>query len=311
MPEYPRFPASASPPSFGAWWSCVACVFLFSLSGVGAESEAAASVAAASGLTVYEGVVLVPTPWGDGDSFKVRLADGAEHVIRIYGADCLETDSGDASLARRLREQRAHFGIDDIGTAVTLGLEGKQFTEDFLARPFSLHTAWATAPGRSGLPRFYAFVHNAEGLDLASELVRRGLARAHGVYRAAPCGLSADGYRALLADMELAAAMDRAGAWAHSRPEVLLELRKQERALRVQELTEREEALAARRAFLRVDPNSAPPHQLEELPGIGPAMAQRILEHRPFERAEDLLSVPGIGPATLERLRPHLVFDAP
>lgn len=297
--------------SFGVLWGGMACLVLFSVSEARSESGGPDCAVADSGLTAYEGVVLVPTPWSDGDSFKVRLADGAEHVIRIYGADCLETDSGDASLARRLREQRAHFGIDDIGTAVTLGLEGKQFTEDFLARPFVVHTALATAPGRSGLPRFYAFVHNAEGLDLATELVRRGLARAHGVYRATPCGLSADGYRALLADMELAAAMDRSGAWAHSRPEVLLELRKQERTLRAQEQTEREQARAARRAFLRVDPNSAPPHQLEELPGIGPAMAQRILEHRPFERAEDLLHVPGIGPATLERLRPHLVFEAP
>lgn len=289
----------------------MACLALFWAAGVVAESSDSVDAAARSGLTVYEGVVLVPTPWGDGDSFKVRLADGAEHVIRIYGADCLETDSGDASLARRLREQRAHFGIDDIGIAVTLGLEGKKFVEDFLARPFAVHTAWATAPGRSGLPRFYAFVHDAEGQDLATELVRRGLARAHGVYRATPCGLSADEYRALLADMELAAAMDRAGAWEHSRPEVLLKLRKQERALRVQEQSERAQALAARRAFLRVNPNSAPPHQLEELPGIGPAMALRILEHRPFQHAEDLLNVPGIGPATLERLRPHLVFESP
>ena len=56
----------------------------------------------------------------------------------------------------------------------------------------------------------------------------------------------------------------------------------------------------------RVPVNSAPVELLETLPGIGPAMAVRIVAHRPFSRIDDLLSVPGIGPRTLERLRPHV-----
>jgi len=42
------------------------------------------------------------------------------------------------------------------------------------------------------------------------------------------------------------------------------------------------------------------------LPGIGPVLARRIVEGRPYARVEDLLKVKGIGPATLERLRPYL-----
>jgi competence protein ComEA len=58
----------------------------------------------------------------------------------------------------------------------------------------------------------------------------------------------------------------------------------------------------------RVDVNTAGAAELERLPGIGPALAQRIVEWRaangPFRAVEDLQRVPGIGAAKLERLRP-------
>ncbi len=57
-----------------------------------------------------------------------------------------------------------------------------------------------------------------------------------------------------------------------------------------------------------VDLNTAGAAELEELPGIGPALATAILEWRDtnggFASVEDLDLVSGIGPATLERLRP-------
>ncbi|MGD2121167.1 MAG: helix-hairpin-helix domain-containing protein [Gemmatimonadota bacterium] len=57
----------------------------------------------------------------------------------------------------------------------------------------------------------------------------------------------------------------------------------------------------------RVDLNRADVRELETLPGIGPALAQRIVEDRRstglFSKPEDLLRVRGIGPATLERIR--------
>lgn len=59
-----------------------------------------------------------------------------------------------------------------------------------------------------------------------------------------------------------------------------------------------------------VDLNSADTQQLESLPGIGPALAARIIESRrasgPFGSIDELVRVRGIGAKTLEALRPHL-----
>lgn len=69
---------------------------------------------------------------------------------------------------------------------------------------------------------------------------------------------------------------------------------------------------ASRGSVAGVDPNTATAAQLATLPGIGPALAARIIQHRevagPFRRAADLEAVAGIGPAKRERLEPMLLL---
>ena len=54
--------------------------------------------------------------------------------------------------------------------------------------------------------------------------------------------------------------------------------------------------------------NTASNAELQTLPGIGPVLAEAIINfretHGMFQSVEELINVPRIGPATLERLRP-------
>jgi len=56
--------------------------------------------------------------------------------------------------------------------------------------------------------------------------------------------------------------------------------------------------------------NAATAEQLDELDGVGPATAQKIIDWRiangGFSSVDDLAQVPGIGPKRLETLRPHV-----
>lgn len=67
------------------------------------------------------------------------------------------------------------------------------------------------------------------------------------------------------------------------------------------------------RAAGPLDLNTASAAELETLPRIGPALAERIVryreEHGPFLRVEDLDAVSGIGPATVNGLRDRVTIS--
>jgi competence protein ComEA len=71
---------------------------------------------------------------------------------------------------------------------------------------------------------------------------------------------------------------------------------------------------AADRDIPALDLNRATKAELRLIPGIGDALAQRIVDQRerngPFKSVDELRQVSGIGPKTLERLRPRLFVTA-
>jgi competence protein ComEA len=63
----------------------------------------------------------------------------------------------------------------------------------------------------------------------------------------------------------------------------------------------------------RIDINLADAALLETLPGVGPTIAQRIIEYRemngPFVSIEGIQEVKGIGPLTFEKIRDQIIVS--
>ena len=76
-----------------------------------------------------------------------------------------------------------------------------------------------------------------------------------------------------------------------------------------------DDALATRPITYRIDPNAADTETLCLLPGIGPGIAQRIIDHReahgPFTSATDMTRVKMVGTKTAAAIEPWTRFGPP
>lgn len=168
-------------------------------------STLAQKAPAAKPFERFDGCVLEPDEWTDGDSFRVRLPDGRLEVFRLYFVDTTES----RSRGNRSDDQAAYFGLSRE-QAVELGKDAKGYTARALAQPFTIVTRWRPVFGPS---RYYAFVYTARGNDLAEILVRNGLARIYGTRTPTPDGRDSKQYLARLNELEQLAKAEKLGGW--------------------------------------------------------------------------------------------------
>jgi competence ComEA-like helix-hairpin-helix protein len=253
---------------------------------------------------------------GYGDSFPVALPDGRKITARLYGVDCIETHVNNETDARRLRSQRRYFGIGGGDTAESMvrareyGRQASKRTAELLRKPFTVHTAFTDARGDSDSQRYYVFITTSNGLDLASTLVKEGLARAFGITRQRSDGMSSSDYRAALQDLELTAAAARTGVWAWTDWAHLAENRADER----REAAELSALIRPSVAPKSLNPNTATLEELKQIKGIGPKLAHRIVEARgnqPFQSLDDLRRIKGMSDRIAQQIAPSLMFQSP
>ena len=269
---------------------------------------AVGDVNASGDWVTIENCRLIPNPANDGDSFHVS-ANGKEYLFRLYFVDAPETDAANPA---RLIEQAKHFGIS-VPQVIEMGEAAKEFTQEKLAEPFTVVTRMANAMGRSNTERFYAFVQTKEG-DLGEQLVANGLARIYGRRVTPPGASSSAAERQKLEELEAEAKQHKLGGWAANIggssaptaspatiPSPFLSVPYTASPAASPPRTSKNERLFP----AKFDINTATEKELRLIPGIGPVMAHRIIDARPFRSADDLKKVNGIGDKKYAEIRPY------
>ncbi|MDA0989857.1 MAG: helix-hairpin-helix domain-containing protein, partial [Verrucomicrobia bacterium] len=259
-------------------------------------------------LQRFDDVRLFEHTGNDGDSFHVEL-DGNESALRLYFVDCPETSASNEVLARRVREQTRYFGLPSAAETIALGKEATAFTRRQLAEPFTVHTAFAHGGGSGKVQRYYAFMTTAAGDDLGSLLVANGYGRAHGVGRLTPTPTTQAEHWEYLRDLEASAMLSRKGIWQHSVAERLASDRAAQRRDDDDWMRVREEVSTQLASGEGININVASRGELMQVKGIGPGLAQTIIEDRPYTNVADLARCRGIGEKKLDAFSPYLTVN--
>jgi competence ComEA-like helix-hairpin-helix protein len=264
---------------------------------------------------VLENCRFILNPANDGDSFHVSVGD-KEYIFRLYLVDAPEIEGTNPA---RLIEQAKYFEIT-VPQAIEVGEAAKAFMIEKLSEPFVVFTRNSDAMGRSKIERLYAFVQTREG-DFGEQLVRNGLARVHGTKVTPPGFSSSQAEVQKLQRFEDEAHQDQIGGWgmkadrldARAKPGAApftFFPRGDKAAATPTPIPAATAAPASTTAASKPTPapstsmtasankldiNTASATELENLPGVGPVLAERIVAARPFKSADDLRNVKGIG----------------
>lgn len=255
-----------------------------------------------------EGCQLVSSPINDGDSFLVKQRD-EQYVFRLYWVDAPESTG---TYAERVSEQAHYFSIPEEQVTDT-GQLAKKYTRSFLRGKFTVHTKWEDARGSMGRTkkRYFAIVEK-DGSYLSQELVDRGLARIYGAPTGDkwPGGPTPRTYLGRLKNSERHAQREEIGIWGLATGS--MQMSGLETLIAGSESGDENLAIddpsrGKVPARDRINVNTATAAELDTLPGIGPALAQRIIAARPVESIDALVEIPGISANTLSGFS-HLVM---
>ncbi|PYI90310.1 MAG: hypothetical protein DMF03_05210 [Verrucomicrobia bacterium] len=274
-------------------------------------------LALAPWVTLQGGHYLVKRA-NDGDSFHVSV-QGKEYIFRLYFVDAPETTN---EFRDRVEEQANYFGVT-VDQVLKLGELAKVYTREKLSGPFLVRTCWEDAMGRSRMQRFYAFVQTNNG-DLGEQLVESGLARIHGASAKPEALTSAASELQKLERLERKAKQERVGGWGANEGRMLARPQHPESEKSVDPFNKffhpqsfppttapapsaSSGQVPSSRLLTpeeKLDVNTASQAELENIAGIGPVIAQRIIAARPFKSADDLRKVKGIGDKKYLKIRP-------
>lgn len=133
------------------------------------------AVALPPGWEKLEECQFIEGQFSDGDSVEAEHR-GRRYIFRLYFVDAIEKVP--ESKARRAGQAK-YFdlkGPETEARALQTADAAARYTREQLRKPFTVYTRWEKVSARDDNPSLRAFITTSEGDDLATNLVREGLA---------------------------------------------------------------------------------------------------------------------------------------